>query len=91
MHYPKKLHLDKRADEIAVKNDGAGDDLLSTAQVADWFGCSTQWLEIGRCKNYGPKFTRISARTVRYRRSDVLAWLETRTHASTAEYTKEAV
>ena len=49
-----------------------------------------QFLEIGRVKGYGPKFKKISPRCVRYRRGDVLDWLKSRTHASTAEYRQSA-
>jgi predicted DNA-binding transcriptional regulator AlpA len=80
-------HLDRRADKIAsVAGVGADDDLLTTRQVANWLGMSEQWVEIGRVKNFGPKFTRLGPRTIRYRRGDVLAWLNSRTHDSTAEY-----
>jgi predicted DNA-binding transcriptional regulator AlpA len=90
-HHPKKHHLDRRADAIVNTNRGAVDDVLSTAQVADWLGISTQFLEIGRCKDYGPKFIRIGARAIRYRRADVVKWLEARTHESTAEYSRRRV
>ena len=83
---PKKHHLDRRADSIVAADVGADDELLNTRQTADWLGVSTQWLEIGRGKNYGPKFTRMGPRTIRYRRGDVLSWLKTRTHACTTEY-----
>jgi predicted DNA-binding transcriptional regulator AlpA len=81
-----KHHIDKRADRIAGADIGADDELLSTKQVADWLGVSVQWVEIGRSKNYGPRFEKISARCVRYRRGDVLQWLKARSYASTAEY-----
>jgi predicted DNA-binding transcriptional regulator AlpA len=83
---PTKHHIDRRADKIAAADVGADDELLSTREVADWLSVSTQWLEIGRSKSYGPKFTRMSARSIRYLRGDVLKWLRERTHASTAEY-----
>jgi hypothetical protein len=54
---PKRHHIDRRAYRIVAGDAGADDDLMSTRQVADWLGISTQWLEIGRCKNYGPRFT----------------------------------
>lgn len=80
-------HLDRRADKIAAADAGkADDDLLDTRAVADWLSVSVQWLEIGRSKNYGPEFTRVGPRVIRYRRADVLTWLKARTHASTAEY-----
>lgn len=83
---PERHHLDRRADAIIEQSTGADDDLLTTRQVADWCSVSTQFLEIGRVKNYGPKFVRLSPRQIRYRRGDVLTWLKQRTHASTKEY-----
>jgi predicted DNA-binding transcriptional regulator AlpA len=84
----KHHHLDRRAGQIVDADIGADDELLSTAAVAKWLSVSTQWLEIGRCKNYGPEFKRIGPRFVRYQRSDVLKWLKARTYASTAEYSR---
>jgi predicted DNA-binding transcriptional regulator AlpA len=83
----KKHHLDRRADRIAAEGeDGNGDDLLSSRQVADWLGVTQEWVELGRSKNYGPRFTRLSPKVIRYRRADVLKWLRARSHASTSEY-----
>jgi predicted DNA-binding transcriptional regulator AlpA len=91
-HVAKKTkhHLDRRADRIVGADIGADDELLSTRQIADWLGVSTQWVEIGRSKNYGPPFRKISARCIRYLRGDVLKWLKARSYASTAEYAKHA-
>ena len=85
---PRRHHLDRRASDLAAAGAAAGDpdDLLTTSEVAEWLGLSTPWLEIGRCKDYGPRYVRLSPRRVRYRRADVLAWLADRTHANTAEY-----
>lgn len=85
---PKRHHLDGRASSIAdIAKDRSDDELLSTRETAHWLGVSDQWLELGRAKNYGPKFLRISPRVVRYRRSDVRKWLDSRAFASIAEYT----
>jgi predicted DNA-binding transcriptional regulator AlpA len=86
----KHHHLDRRADRIVAEGVGDDDELLSTREVADWLAVSTQWLEIGRSKNYGPQFTRVGPRVIRYARGNVRKWLKTRTHASTAEYTSPA-
>ncbi|HUS96770.1 MAG TPA: helix-turn-helix domain-containing protein, partial [Hyphomicrobiaceae bacterium] len=61
-------------------------ELLSTPQLAEWLGVSTQWLEIGRSRGYGPPFIRMSPKRVRYRRGDVLDWLRERTHLCASEY-----
>jgi hypothetical protein len=40
---PKKHHLDRRTKQIvAVDNGNEDDDLLSTEQVAEWFGVSVR-------------------------------------------------
>jgi predicted DNA-binding transcriptional regulator AlpA len=79
-------HIDRRAAAIVSADAGADDELLSTPELANWLGVSTQFLDIGRSKGYGPPFQKISPRMVRYRRGDVLAWLRSRTFGSTAEY-----
>jgi len=84
-----KHHIDKRAGQLVedFATKGEPDDLLNTEAVAQWLGVSVPWLQVGRSSGrYGPPFVRCSPRHVRYRRTDVLAWLKERTHASTQEY-----
>jgi hypothetical protein len=90
-HHPKKHHLDRCADRIVEDLDrGTDDELLTTHAVADWLAVSVQWLEIGRGKNYGPPFRKLSSRCIRYHRGDVVQWLKSRSYASTAEYASPA-
>lgn len=88
---PGSHHLDRRADKIAAEGAGDLDDLLDTKAMSAWFGYSEQWFEIGRSKGYGPPFIRVGPQRIRYRRSDALAYLAERTHASTAEYATAGV
>jgi len=81
---PRRFHLDKRIPSI-VDAPGDDDDLLTAAELAAWFGMSVEWVDIGRSEGYGPPFVKLG-RLVRYRRSDVKAWLLARTHHATAEY-----
>jgi predicted DNA-binding transcriptional regulator AlpA len=85
---PKSHHLDRRAADLAERGAARGDpdDLLDTTEVSEWLAVSTQFLEIGRRAGYGPRYIRLSRRRVRYRRADVITWLEARTHSSTAAY-----
>ena len=86
-HRPKFHLLDRRAQYIGDQAIGANPEIfLNTKQLADWLGVSVQWLEIGRCKGYGPPYRRIGQKAIRYRVGDVLPWLEERYHKSTAEY-----
>jgi hypothetical protein len=82
---PIRHHLDRRAASLTECSEDL-DGLLTTRETAEWLGVSTQFLEIGRSRGYGPHFTRLSPRHIRYRRRDVISWLERRTHVSTANY-----
>jgi predicted DNA-binding transcriptional regulator AlpA len=79
-------HIDRRAGDVIAQSAGEPDDLLTTTEVAEWLGISTQWLEIGRSRAYGPKFVRLTPRRVRYLRSSVIEWLRERQFHATAEY-----
>ena len=75
---PLKHHLDRRAADL-IDEGGDDDDLLDTPTTSVWLGVSSQWLEIGRSKGYGPPYVRLSPSRVRYRRGDVRRWLRERT------------
>ena len=83
---PSTHHVDRRADAVVRQGAGDPDDLLSTRQVAEWWGVSEQFLEIARSRDFGPEFVRLSPRVIRYRRSACLRWLDARAHASTLRY-----
>ena len=61
---------------------------LTTRELALSLGTSKTWLEIRRGRGGGPPFVRLGPGIVRYRLADVLAWLDTLLHSSTAEYEK---
>jgi predicted DNA-binding transcriptional regulator AlpA len=90
-HGTKKFNIDKRADLLIVAPEAAGhdDDLLTTPEVAEWLRVSSIWLEIGRSKNYGPPFQRLSATVIRYKRSAVRAWLAEREFQNTSQYKRK--
>jgi len=83
----RRLHLDKRAEALVVTApEAANDDLLTTVQVASWFGVTAQWVELARAGDYGPPFKRIAPQIIRYERGAVMAWLKEREHKRTSEY-----
>jgi len=79
----QRHHLDAHADQLQRGSVAAGapDDLLVSAEVADWLRVSIKWLEACRSSGIGPSYLKLGRRCV-YRRSDVLAWLDQRAAAS---------
>jgi hypothetical protein len=80
--------IDRRAQRLVrlINADFHPEELLTTKETAAWLSVSTQFLEIGRTRGYGPKFKLITDSVVRYRVGDIRDWLKVRTYASTAEY-----
>jgi len=62
--------------DVCALHASSGYSLLKTAELAKILNVSTQWLEIGRCKGYGPPFRKLEARLVRYYWPEVSAWIE---------------
>jgi predicted DNA-binding transcriptional regulator AlpA len=86
---PGKLLIDRRAHRL-VEIPLDDDTLLSTPQLAKWLEVSVPFLEIARGKGpgFGPPYIRLTEKLVRYKVSDVRAWLKSRTFACTADYNK---
>jgi hypothetical protein len=64
----------RRAAKAAVKEGQVQPEYLDTKEAAIYLGLSTQFLEIGRSKGYGPRYHKM-AKAVRYRRADLDAWM----------------
>ncbi len=83
---PQRHHLDKRAEAIAeLLTAGDPERLMSTVETAELLDCSRSFLEIGRMagralagRAYGPPAIHITPKMCRYRRRDVLKWIEER-------------
>ena len=61
--------------------------LFDTKTLVNAFGLTVAWAEHSRWKGTGPKFIRIGG-AVRYKREDVLEWIEQRTCSSTLSISK---
>jgi hypothetical protein len=66
---------------LAAAPAGADDQLLSTREAAQWFGVSTGWFEIGRCRGWGPTFEPLGPRCTKYRRGTLKKYLQARARA----------
>ena len=60
------------------------DELLDQNRVAKMLRCTTKFLEKKRVTGNGPRYAKIGS-LCRYRRSDVLAWVEKQSRNSTSE------
>jgi len=60
--------------------------LLTTKQAAQILGVSTAFLERDRWAGARVPFVKIGSRAVRYRHSDLLAYIESCTYYSTSQY-----
>ena len=61
------------------------DALLMTTEAAFLAGLEPRTLEAKRLRGGGPLFVRISARAVRYRRKDLIDWIENRLVRTTSD------
>jgi len=61
------------------------DQLVREQEAANFLGYSVRALQNWRIRGGGPKFVRVSARSIRYRRRDLIAWTEERLRSNTSE------
>ena len=61
------------------------DRLINENEAASFIGYTIRALQGWRVKGGGPKFVKVSARSIRYRRRDLIEWAEGLLKASTSE------
>jgi excisionase family DNA binding protein len=61
-------------------------EILTTVQAAGYLGVSTSFLEKDRWRGAVIPFVRIGSRSIRYRMTDLEAFLSKETFTSTSEY-----
>lgn len=59
--------------------------LLHENDAADFLSVSVRSLQGWRSKGGGPQYVKISARAIRYRRKDLIEWLESKLRCNTSE------
>ncbi len=73
----KQTNLDDEAPDL--------DQLMDERQAADVLCYSVRALQNWRHRGGGPRFVKVSARSVRYRRRDLLDWINERTVGNTTQ------
>ena len=61
------------------------DQLLNEQEAAKSLSYSVRALQNWRLRGGGPKYVKVSARSIRYRRRDLIRWIESRTRANSSE------
>ncbi|WP_319826478.1 helix-turn-helix transcriptional regulator [Thalassovita sp.] len=75
----------KHATKALTEADTDLDRLMDERETASILCYSVRALQNWRHRGGGPKFVKVSARSVRYRRRDVLEWVEQRVVANTSQ------
>ena len=60
--------------------------LIDEKDAAAFLGYSVRALQNWRVRGGGPNFVRVSKRSVRYRRKDLIEWTDDNTVSSTSEH-----
>jgi predicted DNA-binding transcriptional regulator AlpA len=61
------------------------DRLIGENEAAAFLGYSVRALQNWRVRGGGPRFVKVSARSIRYRRRDLIAWSEAHLRAHTSQ------
>lgn len=61
------------------------DRLINENEAATFIGYTIRALQGWRVKGGGPRFIRVSSRSIRYRRRDLIEWAEERLKRTTSE------
>jgi predicted DNA-binding transcriptional regulator AlpA len=72
--------------QMKVEKSVSQEQLLNETQAADILCYSVRALQNWRHRGGGPRFVKVSARSVRYRYSDLVAWIESRTVSNTSQH-----
>lgn len=61
------------------------DRLINETEAADFLGYTVRALQNWRVRGGGPEFVKVSKRSIRYRRRDLIAWSESKLRSSTSD------
>lgn len=71
------MHINNDPDHL--------DRLIRETEAAEYLGYSVRALQNWRLRGGGPRFVKVSRRSVRYRRRDLLNWANNHLASSTSE------
>ena len=71
--------------EILARDPNYLDGLIDEVKAVRFLGYTVRALQNWRHRGGGPKFVKVSGRSIRYRRRDLIEWAESLLVSSTAE------
>lgn len=60
------------------------DRLITESEAANFLGYTVRALQNWRVRGGGPQFVKVSSRSIRYRRKDIVDWIESKLTSSTS-------
>lgn len=79
------MKTDLTAKDI-FENPAYYDSLINERVAADFLGYTVRALQNWRVRGGGPNFIKVSSRSIRYRRRDLIAWAESLLVANTSQF-----
>lgn len=73
--------------DVPTSSNDALDRLIDERAAAEFLGYTVRALQNWRVRGGGPPYIRVSARSIRYRRRDMIEWAEARIERHTSEFT----
>jgi predicted DNA-binding transcriptional regulator AlpA len=70
---------------VIVSDREYQDQLLTEVEAAQALGYSPRALQNWRLRGGGPRYVKVSARSIRYRRRDLIDWIDRRTREHSSE------
>ncbi|WP_294624266.1 helix-turn-helix domain-containing protein [uncultured Roseovarius sp.] len=74
-----------KSNDVQANPTTDPDRLMNEKEAAEVLCYSVRALQNWRSRGGGPKFIKVSARSVRYRRRDLLDWIDAHTVTSTSQ------
>ena len=74
-----------KSNDVQANPTTDPDRLMNEKEAAELLCYSVRALQNWRSRGGGPKFIKVSARSVRYRRRDLLDWIDAHTVTSTSQ------
>lgn len=73
--------------QVATQSDADYfNKLLDEVDAAEFLGYTKRAMQNWRFRGGGPPFIRVSARSIRYRRSDLIEWINSKVTNNTSQY-----